>query len=195
MKRTRSSCRWLLVCLGLGLLLSLPTAHADDKDVVVPRPKQPDPAAAAKVPEICPLDMVTPGLKGYGLTVMHGTKIERFEVEVIDVIPGFLAKQSLILVRCLGEAFADHQVVQGMSGSPIYLHGKLAGALSYTWDWAKHPLAGVTPIETMLAEGARPLEGRPNGAEAPTPLRRKDRPAAPHVDESTGLRPIGRHPS
>ncbi|MDJ0976559.1 MAG: SpoIVB peptidase S55 domain-containing protein [Planctomycetota bacterium] len=191
MKRTRSGCRWLLMCLGLGLLLSLPTAHADDKDVAVPRPKQPDPAAAAKVPEICPLDMVTPGLKGYGLTVMHGTEIERFEVEVIDVIPGFLAKQSLILVRCLGEAFADHQVVQGMSGSPIYFHGKIAGALSYTWDWAKHPLAGVTPIETMLAEGARPLEGRPNGAEAPTPLRRKDRPAAPSVDESTGLRPIG----
>lgn len=190
MKRTRSGGRPFLCTLGLLLLLAVPAAHADDRDVAVPRPKQPA-VAAPPAPEICPLGMVTPGLRGYGLTVMQGTAIERFEVEVIDVIPGFLAKQSLILVRCLGDAFADHQVVQGMSGSPIYLHGKLAGALSYTWDWAKHPLAGVTPIEIMLAEGARPLEGRPSGAEPPTPLRRKDRPAAPAVDESTGLRPIG----
>ncbi len=67
-------------------------------------------------------------MRGHGLTVKSGTKIERFEVEVIDVMRNNLVKQDVILVRCLGEAFADHGIAQGMSGSPIYFRDRLAGA-------------------------------------------------------------------
>lgn len=154
----------------------------------------PTPSARSAAPEIFPLAAVRPGMRGYGLTVKAGTKIERFEVEVLDVMRTFLLKQDVILVRCLGPEFEDHRVAQGMSGSPVYFEGKVAGALAYTWSWARHALGGVTPIETMLAEGTRPEEGRPQGALPPTPLRTPrtpkpvDRPAA---GASTDLRPIG----
>jgi hypothetical protein len=131
---------------------------------------------------------VRPGLRGHGLTVKAGTKIERFEVEVLDVMRNFLSKQDVILVKCLGDEFADHRIAQGMSGSPVYFDGKIAGALSYTWSWANAALGGVTPIEAMLAEGDRPLEGRPTGAEPPTPLRPR-KPAS--TDDGTALVPIG----
>ena len=151
------------------------------------------PAAAEDAPkqvreDIFPLSAVRPGMKGHGLTVKQGTKIERFEVEVIDIIRNHLVKQDVILVRCLGEAFADHQIAQGMSGSPIYFDGKLAGALAYTWSQAKHPIGGVTPIEIMLAEGDRKLEGRATGMQPPTRLRRG---AAKPSASSHELRPIG----
>jgi len=127
-------------------------------------------------------------MRGHGLTVRQGTKIERFEFEVVDVVRNHQVRQDLILVRCLGEEFADHQIAQGMSGSPVYLDGRCAGALAYTWAWAKHALGGVTPIEAMLAEGDRPLEGRPTGIDLPTDLR-APREAAAHGEGD--LRPIG----
>lgn len=136
-----------------------------------------DPGAAA-ADRYLPLAAIVPGMRGHGFTVKAGTRLERFEVEVIDIAHNWLAKQDLILVRCLGEAFADHQIAQGMSGSPIYFDGKLAGALSYTFSWAKHAVGGVTPIHDMLAEGARAREGRPTGALPPTGLRAPERSTA-----------------
>ena len=165
----------LAAALVLTALLGLAPAAADEKP-------------ASPRDDIFPMSAVRPGMKGYGLTVKQGTKIERFEVEVIDIIRNHLVKQDVILVRCLGEAFADHQIAQGMSGSPIYFDGKLAGALAYTWSQAKHPIGGVTPIEIMLAEGDRKLEGRAPGMLPRTRLRRGDpKPIA----SSTELRPIG----
>ena len=134
-----------------------------------------------------PVSAVRPGMKGYGLTVKAGTKIERFEVEVIDVMRNNLVKQDVILVRCLGEAFADHGIAQGMSGSPIYFRDRLAGALAYTWSWSKHAIGGITPIAAMLPEGKRKLEGRATGAPPRTPLR-KPKPAAAGGSK---FRPIG----
>jgi hypothetical protein len=148
-----------------------------------------EPAAPAARPpvrqDIFPLADVRPGLRGYGLTVKSGTHIERFDVVVVDIIRNYLVKQDVILIRCLGKAFEDHQVAEGMSGSPIYFDGRCAGALSYTWMWAKHALAGVTPIETMLAQGKRVPEGRPTGMDPPTSLHR----AA--AREGRALVPIG----
>ncbi len=134
-----------------------------------------------------PLDAITPGMRGHGETVRHGTRLDRFEVEVIDIARNWLAKQDVILVRCLGEEFADHQIAQGMSGSPIWFEGRLAGALSYTFAWAKHAIGAVTPIHDMLAESRRVEEGRPTGALPPTPL------ADPHRRRATSgpFRPIG----
>ena len=146
-----------------------------------------DGAPALDDPRYLPLEAVVPGMRGHGFTVKSGTTLERFEVEVIDVAHNWLAKQDLILVRCLGEAFADHQIAQGMSGSPVYLDGRLAGALSYTFSWAKHAVGGVTPIHAMLAEGRRTWEGRPTGALPPSGVRAPERSEA----GAASFRPIG----
>ena len=101
--------------------------------------------------EILPLSKVAPGMKGYGLTVVEGTKVERFEVEVLGVFPNLSPGRSIIIVRASGLSLEKNGISQGMSGSPVYLDGKLAGALSSGWAFAKEPIAGVTPIEPMLA--------------------------------------------
>jgi len=101
---------------------------------------------------------IKPGMKGYGMTVFRGTSPERFDVEVIDVLRNFRPSQDLILVRTLHPILDKALVVGGMSGSPVYLDGKLAGAYAYGWLFGKEPVAGVTPIASMLAELARPVD-------------------------------------
>ena len=93
---------------------------------------------------------IKPGMKGYGLTVFQGTEPERFDVEVVDVVPNFLLRQDIILIQCKHPVTDKAGVIGGMSGSPIYLNGKLAGALAYGWRFTKDALAGVTPIENMF---------------------------------------------
>ncbi|MBI3268042.1 MAG: hypothetical protein HYZ53_03400 [Planctomycetes bacterium] len=108
--------------------------------------------------EILPLSEVRPGMKGQGKTVFQGARIESFDVEVIDVLRKVFPGEDLILVRVSHPVTDRAGVIAGMSGSPIYLEGKLAGALSYAWGFSKEPIAGVTPIQSMLKEGTRPLE-------------------------------------
>jgi hypothetical protein len=116
-------------------------------------------------------------MRGYGLTVFRGTQPERFEVQVIAVLRHFLPRQDVILIQSDDPRLLHSGIVAGMSGSPIYFEGRLAGALAYGWNFAKDPLAGVTPIESMLAELKRPLRGRratPSTlAEAEPPERRQ----------------------
>ena len=106
-----------------------------------------------------PVSQIKPGQQGYGLTVFSGFKVERFKVEVIDVLRQFLPKQDIILMR------GDHAVLQragvlgGMSGSPIYIDGKLVGALAYGWRFSKEPIFGVTPIGNMRTLLKRKLRG------------------------------------
>lgn len=107
------------------------------------------PASAKPVATIS-IDQIRPGMTGYGLTVFSGFKVERFKVEVIDVIKNFLPRQDLFLVRVDHPVLRKTGVVGGMSGSPIYLQGKLAGALAYGWRFAKEPICGITPISSML---------------------------------------------
>lgn len=101
---------------------------------------------------------VKPGMKGYGLTVFRGTQPERFDVEVIDVTTNFRPGQDLILIRTPHPILDRAKIVAGMSGSPIYFDGKLAGAYAYGWTFGNDPVAGVTPIANMLKELARPLD-------------------------------------
>lgn len=105
--------------------------------------------------DVIPLSEITPGMLGYGLTVVAGTEIARFDVEVVDVldVPG--ETNDFIIIRVSGPAIVrSGGVAQGMSGSPIYLDGgRLAGALSRAAPWSAdrdRPLAFVTPIEAML---------------------------------------------
>ncbi|MGZ3443333.1 MAG: SpoIVB peptidase S55 domain-containing protein, partial [Polyangia bacterium] len=116
--------------------------------------------APPKHVSIMPISEIRAGMKGYGLTVFQGLKPERFDIRVISVLHNFLPKQDIILVQSDDPRLIHSGIVAGMSGSPIYIEGRLAGALSYGWHFAKDPIAGVTPIETMMAELKRPLRGR-----------------------------------
>src|SRR5258706_14373107 len=105
--------------------------------------------------ETLPLDQVRPGMQGYAYTIFAGDQVERFNLEVIAVLPNFLGpKQSIILVQLKGPKVEHTGVVAGMSGSPVYIEGKLAGALSLKLGiFTKEPIAGVTPIADVLAGG------------------------------------------
>ncbi|HVR20107.1 MAG TPA: SpoIVB peptidase S55 domain-containing protein, partial [Polyangiaceae bacterium] len=97
------------------------------------------------------------GMKGYGLTVFEGTKPERFDVEIIDVLTNFRPRQELILIKTKHPRLEVAKVVAGMSGSPIYIDGKMIGAYAYGWSFGTEPVAGVTPIRAMLDELELPL--------------------------------------
>jgi hypothetical protein len=107
-------------------------------------------------PAIMPLSEVRPGMVGQALTVFQGTKPEPFKVKVVSVMRNFLPKQDVILIRAEDPRVEFSGIVAGMSGSPVYIDGKLVGAVAYAWSFAKEPLGGVTPIESMLAERTRP---------------------------------------
>jgi len=99
-----------------------------------------------------PLDQIHEGMKGTALTVFQGVKPEAMDVEVLGVMRNVNGpKGSIILVRLHGIKPEYTGVVAGMSGSPVYFDGKLAGALAFRiGEFSKEPIAGVTPIEEML---------------------------------------------
>jgi hypothetical protein len=103
------------------------------------------------------VDDVKIGAKGYGLTVFQGTKPEKFDIEVIGVLRKFRPGQDLILIKTPHERLNIAHTVAGMSGSPIYLDGKMIGAYAYGWQFGSEPIAGVTPIKNMLQDLARPV--------------------------------------
>jgi hypothetical protein len=109
-------------------------------------------SAAQDSAETLPLSQVRPGMQGYAYTIFEGDQVEKFELEVIGVLPNFLGpKQAIILVQLKGPKVEHTGVVAGMSGSPVYLGGKLAGALSLKLGiFTKEAIAGVTPIEDVL---------------------------------------------
>lgn len=109
------------------------------------------PAALAAGPNILPFSELRPGMKGTGRTVFRGTQVESFDVEILGTLPNIGPGQNLILARCTGGPLAETGVLAGMSGSPIFVDGKLVGAVAYNWGFAKDAIAGVTPIEEMLA--------------------------------------------
>jgi hypothetical protein len=125
------------------------------------------------------LEDVKPGMKGYGLSVFQGTKPERFDVEVVSTMKNFKPHQSLILVKTKHPRLEVARTVAGMSGSPIYLEGKMVGAYAYGWMFGVEPIAGVTPIHNMLEDLRRPIPAAiaPTPGMAPLPLRNE--PAAP----------------
>lgn len=89
-------------------------------------------------------------MMGYGLTVMRGAKIQKFKVKIIDVIKDFQPAMNVILVHCYGLGLKKSGIIEGMSGSPVYIDGKLIGAIAYGWPYSKLPIGGVQPIRQML---------------------------------------------
>src|SRR5208337_2423910 len=97
-----------------------------------------------------PLKDVRPGLRGIGKTVFSGNRIDEFQVEILGVLENIGPKQNLILARLSGGPLAETGVLQGMSGSPVYIDGKLAGAVALGFSEAKVAIAVIRPIEEML---------------------------------------------
>src|SRR3982751_354142 len=99
-----------------------------------------------------PVSDIHPGMRGVAYTVFQGVKPEPMDVEVLGVLHGMNGpKSNIILVRLHGQKVEYTGVVAGMSGSPVYLDGKLAGALAFRiGEFSKEPIAGVTPIADML---------------------------------------------
>ena len=97
------------------------------------------------------VDDVRAGMKGQGRTVMHGTKIETFDAEVLGVLKNTSPGRDMVVCRLSGLGLEKTGVVAGMSGSPVYIDGKLLGAVAYAWPYGKEPIAGVTPFCQMQA--------------------------------------------
>ncbi len=95
------------------------------------------------------VDDVRAGMRGQGKTVMKGTKIETFDAEVLGVLKNTSPGRDLVLCRLSGLNLDKTGVIAGMSGSPVYIDGKLLGAVSYAWPFGKEPIAGVTPFSQM----------------------------------------------
>jgi hypothetical protein len=109
------------------------------------------------------LDEVKIGQRGYGLSVFAGGEPERFDVEVIGVMRNISPDMSYILARLSGRGLESSGVAAGMSGSPVFLDGRLAGAVSFGWPFSKEAICGITPIALMrdLATLGGPLPTTP----------------------------------
>src|SRR5579875_3671052 len=108
-------------------------------------------SALAAAQGFFPLKEVHPGLRGVGRTVFQGNRIEQFQVEILGLLENIAPKQTIILARLSGGPLAETGVLQGMSGSPVYIDGKLLGAVALGFPFSKEPIAGITPIEEMLS--------------------------------------------
>ncbi len=93
---------------------------------------------------------IRPGMKGVGKTVMRGTKLEEFEAEVLGVMRDVNPGRDMVLCRLKGCNLEHAGIIQGMSGSPVYIDGKLLGAVAFAWEFAKDPIAGITPFSQMI---------------------------------------------
>jgi len=98
-----------------------------------------------------PVNQVKPGMVGVGKTVFSGTKIEEFQVEILGVLKKARPHGDIILARFSGGPLEKTGLIQGMSGSPVYIDGKLIGAQAFGWSFSTEPIGGITPIGEMLA--------------------------------------------
>ncbi|KKL47715.1 hypothetical protein LCGC14_2332760, partial [marine sediment metagenome] len=105
-------------------------------------------------------------MTGYGLTVVVGTKVERFTATVISVMKNWYPHQDIVLCRLSGLGLERTGILSGMSGSPVFIKDpadgkhKMIGAVAYGWSFSKDPICGVQPIGEMLALKGVPLPGR-----------------------------------
>src|SRR3989454_4738850 len=127
------------------------------------------PNLAAQNSKFMSVDELRQGMKGFGKTVCQGTTIEQFDVEVLGVLKNFAPRQDMILARLSGGPLEKTGVIAGMSGSPVYIEGKLVGAVARAFPFAKEAIAGITPIEQMVqvvpeaVRASAPTAGRPTG--------------------------------
>ncbi len=117
----------------------------------------------AQQPAFFPVSEVRAGQRGVGKTVFSGSRVEEFQVEILGVLENAGPKQSLILAKLSGGPLGQTGVMQGMSGSPVYINGRLVGAVSASFPFSKEPIAGIQPIEQMLRT-ERPVPEQPQAS-------------------------------
>jgi len=147
-------------------------------------------AADNQPPQIMPLDQIHEGMKGIALTVFQGVKPEPMDVEVLGVLRNVNGPRGdIILIRLRGTKPEYTGVVAGMSGSPVYVDGKLIGALAFRiGEFSKEPIAGVTPIEEMLEINEFDKRPAPEPARASASNPNTSSPAAsPSADAAPSL--------
>ena len=150
----------MLLTAFLSLALAVPPI-----DPSVPK------AVAVEDPPLFPLKDVKPGMRGTGYTVFDSLSgPEPFEAVVLGVMKGFLGPgEDLIIARLVGEKIERTGVISGMSGSPVYIDGKLVGAVGYRFGaFTKDPIAGITPIERMMTAADLPAATSRRSAHRPT---------------------------
>ena len=105
-----------------------------------------------------PVSELKPGMVATGRTVFQGDQLEEFKAHILGVLHNSIGpRRDLILARLEGGPLANTGVIAGMSGSPVYIDGRLVGAVSYSLgEFSKEPLAGITPIEEMIADATLP---------------------------------------
>jgi hypothetical protein len=128
-------------------------------------------ATGLSAQSIFPLKDIRPGMHGVGRTVFSGNRIEEFQVEILGVLENVGPHESVILGRLSGGPLAETGVMQGMSGSPVYIDGKLVGAVALAYAFSKEPIAGIRPIEDMI---------RPTATRAAIPMPRAPVALAPN---------------
>ena len=138
--------------------------------------------------QLFPIADIKPGLKGVGRTIFEGDHIEEFQVEILGILKNALApKHDLILARLSGGPLEKTGVIAGMSGSPVYIDGKLVGAVAISFAFSKEPVAGITPIQDMLQ--VVPEEKGQTQAQAEMPLDFRMARTASGLRESARLIP------
>ncbi|HYV86624.1 MAG TPA: SpoIVB peptidase S55 domain-containing protein [Patescibacteria group bacterium] len=147
----------------------LPVCFAAAASIAAATAAPPAVPAPATPQDILPFSEIKAGMTGVGRTVFSGTKIEDFQVEVIGTLENIAPHRNLILARLSGGPLAGTGVLAGMSGSPVYFNGRLAGAVAYSWGFAREPIAGVVPIQEMLSVESHEAASAPRAAASPPP--------------------------
>jgi SpoIVB peptidase S55 len=149
-------------------------------------------AARPPVPEAFPVESVRAGMTGVGLSVFEGTRVDSFPVTILGVLRGYRPGATLVLARAHGTFLERTGIIAGMSGSPVYIQGRLLGAIAYTWAFTKDPVAGITPIGEML--DLMPTEPVTSEVDErlgmADPPRDETSPPATGLYDPTGARPI-----
>ena len=112
---------------------------------------------------LMPIEEIKPGMVGVSRTIFEGTEMQDFKVHILGVLRNVIGtRRNLILAKLEGGPLADTGVIAGMSGSPVYIDGRLVGAVSYSLgQFSKEPIAGITPIDEMIEATAQPAPRRP----------------------------------
>ena len=90
------------------------------------------------------------GMEGEGKTIFKGTNIEKFRFKILGFLENFSPGKNLIIAELFAPELEGIGVIAGMSGSPVFINGKIIGSVSYGFNFSKKPIAGITPIEDIL---------------------------------------------
>jgi len=143
---------------------------------LLPAPGRP---AAPPAPQTLDADQLQPGMKAVVRTVFQGERVETFDAEIVGVLYGGSAEGDQIIARATSEKAIRSGIAQGMSGSPVYVDGRLIGALSGGWSFVREPLFVITPVKEMLETLDHPVTSDPYGTGGPSGIERTTRSAPP----------------